>query len=123
MTLRKSQLSLDNKLLDHNAILKSIWTNGVQLWGSASNCNLEIVERFQSKVLRIITDAPWYVPNAVIKRDLQVLTFRQEVRNCSVTYRQRLDDQPISLAKSLFQGTHCKRRLTQYYHADLGARF
>ena len=36
------------------------------------------------------TDAPWYVKNAVIKRDLQVLPARQEVRNCSVTYRQKL---------------------------------
>jgi hypothetical protein len=60
---------------------KPIWAYGVQLWGSASNSNLEILERFQSKVLRIITDAPWYVPNEVIKRDLQVLSVRQEVRN------------------------------------------
>ena len=30
------------------------------------------------------------MPNAVTKRDLQVLTFRQEVRNYSVTYRQKL---------------------------------
>jgi len=45
----------------------TIWNFGVQLWGSASNSNLEILERFPSKVLRIMTDAPWYVPNAVIK--------------------------------------------------------
>ena len=30
-----------------------------------------ILEKFQSKVLRMIVDAPLYVPNAVIKRDLQ----------------------------------------------------
>jgi len=75
------------------------WTYGIQLWGFASNSNLEILERFQSKVLRVITDAPWYVPNAVIKRDLQVLSVRQEVRNFSVTYRRRLDDHPNSLAQ------------------------
>jgi len=63
---RKSQLSLENKLLVYKAILKPIWTYGVQLWGSASNSNIDILERFQSKVLRIITDAPWCVPNTVI---------------------------------------------------------
>jgi len=99
ITGRKSQLSLENKLLVYNAILKPIWTYGVQLWGSASNCNTEILERFQSKVLRIFTDAPWYVPNAVIKRDLKVLSIRQEVRNYSVTYRQSFDDHPNRLAK------------------------
>ena len=76
---RKSQLSLANKLLVYKVILKHIWTYCVQLWGSASNSNLEILERFQLKVLWIITDTLWYVPNAVIKRDLQVLTVRQEV--------------------------------------------
>jgi hypothetical protein len=57
----------------------------VQLWGSASNSNIDIPERFQSKVLRIITDAPRFVPNAVIKRDLQVLSVRQAVRTVSPT--------------------------------------
>jgi hypothetical protein len=69
---RKSQLSLANKLLVYKAILKPLWTNGIQLWGTASNSNIDILERFQSKVLRIITDAPWYVPIAVTKHDLQV---------------------------------------------------
>jgi hypothetical protein len=69
---RKSQLSLANKLLVCKAILKPIWTYGIQLCGTASNSNIDILERFQSKVLRIITDAPCYVPNAVIKHDLQV---------------------------------------------------
>ena len=68
---RKSQLSMENILLEYKAILKPIWTDGVQLWGSASNSNIEILERFQSKVLRIITDAPRYVPNVVIKRDFK----------------------------------------------------
>jgi len=120
---RKSQLSLVNKLLVYKVLLKPIWTYGVQLCGSASNCILEILERFQSKVLRIITDAPWYVPNAVIKRDLQVLSVRQEVRNCSVTYRQRLDDHPNSLAISLFQRTNYNPRLKRYYPSDLATRF
>jgi len=52
------------------------------------------LERFQSKVLRIITDAPRYVPNAVTKRDLKVLSVGQEVRNYSDTYRHRLADHP-----------------------------
>jgi len=95
----------------------------MQWWGSASNCNIEILEGFQSKVLRIFTDEPWYVPNAVIKRDVKVLSVRPEVRNYTVTYRQRLDDHPNRLAKSLLQRTHYNRRLKLYYPADLATRF
>jgi hypothetical protein len=84
---------------------------------------VEILERFQSKVLRINTDAPWYVPNAVIIRDLKVLSVRQEVRDYTVTYRQRLNDYPNSLAKPLLQRPNYNLRLKRYYPADLATRF
>jgi len=119
---RSYEVSLENKLLVHKAILKPVWTYGVQLWGLASKCNIEILERLQSKVLRIITDAPWYVPIAVIC-DVHVLSVKQEVRNYSVTYRQRLNDHPNSLAKSLFQRPNYNPRLKRYYPADLAIRF
>ena len=120
---RKSQLSLENKQLVYKAIVKPIWTYGAQLWGSASNSNTDILERFESKVLRIITDAPGYVPNTVIRRDLRLFSVRQEVRNYSVTYRHRLDAHPNRLPKSLFQGPAHSRRLKRCYLADLATRF
>jgi hypothetical protein len=43
----------------------------MQLWGTASTSNTEILERFQSKALPMILDEPWYVPNIII-RDLQI---------------------------------------------------
>jgi len=45
----KSQLSIENKLLLYKAILKPIWTYGIQLWGIAANSNMEIIQRFQKK--------------------------------------------------------------------------
>jgi hypothetical protein len=63
---RKSQLSTTNKLLLYKIILKPIWTYGIQLWGTASTSNIENLERFQSKVLLMIVDAPWYVSNSLI---------------------------------------------------------
>jgi hypothetical protein len=54
---RGSWLSLPNKLLLYKTILKPIWTYGIQLWGTASTSNIEILEHFQSKALRIIVDA------------------------------------------------------------------
>jgi hypothetical protein len=62
---RKSKLP-SNKILIYKAILKSIWTYGIQMWGMASTSNIEILECFQSKVLRMIVDAPCYVPAEVI---------------------------------------------------------
>jgi hypothetical protein len=56
----------NNKLLIYKAILKPISTYGIQLWGTASTWNADILERFQSKALRMIVDPPWQVPNTVI---------------------------------------------------------
>jgi hypothetical protein len=55
---RKSKLSTSNKIFIFKAILKPIWTYGIQLWGTASTSNIEILERFQSKALLMIVDAP-----------------------------------------------------------------
>jgi len=89
------------------AILKPTWTYGAQLWGSASNCNIEILQRLQSKILWIITDAPCYVPNAVIIRDLQVLSVRQEVRNYGVT-----NDKGLTITPTAWQNLYFKDQIT-----------
>jgi hypothetical protein len=91
----------------------------MQLWGTASNSNLEIPERFQSKVLRIITDAPWYRPNTIIKSDLQISTVKQEARKYSENYRKRLDAHPKNLANALFKEQLGNRILKRLYPADL----
>jgi hypothetical protein len=83
---RKSLLSLSNKIMLYKTILKPIWTYGIQLWGTASTSNVEILERFQSKALRLIVDAPWYVPNTIIRRDLHMPTVKEEIRHYSSHY-------------------------------------
>jgi hypothetical protein len=81
--------------------MKSIWTYGIQLWGAASTSNIEILERFQPKALRLITDAPWYVPNAIIRRDLQVQSVKEEIRLLSAQYYAALCTHPNLLATQL----------------------
>jgi hypothetical protein len=67
---RLSELSIENKLLIHKTILKPIWTNGIPLWGTASNSNIEILQRYQNIVLRATVNAPWYISNKVLHTDL-----------------------------------------------------
>jgi hypothetical protein len=74
-----STTTTNNKLLIYKVILKPIWTYGIQLWGTISNSNFDILKRFQSKVLRLIVDALWYVSNSVIRKDLQIPTVKEEI--------------------------------------------
>jgi hypothetical protein len=75
----KSKLSTSRKLLIYKTIFKLIWTYRIQLWGMAFTSNIEIPDRFQLKALCIIVDMPWYVPNTVIQRDLQIPTVKEEI--------------------------------------------
>jgi len=56
---------------EYKAILKPIWTYEYNCGDQHQTLIYKPWKDFQSKVLRIITDAPWYVPNVVIKRDLK----------------------------------------------------
>lgn len=116
---RKSQLSVRNKLLAYNVIFKPIWIYGLQLWGTASNSNIAVIERFQSKVLRAITDAPWFVANRDIYSDLQVPTVSEVIVKCSKDYTQRLEVHPNVLAINLLDNSQQTRRLKRKTPLDL----
>jgi hypothetical protein len=65
-------LSIRNKLMLYKQILKPVWTYGIQLWGCMKQSNTDIIQLFQNKVFRNITDATWYIRNSDLHRDLQM---------------------------------------------------
>jgi len=69
---RHSELDLTCKRLLYVAIIKPIWTYGIQLWGCASKSNIEIIQRCQNIALRTIVAAYRYDRNDVIHRDLMI---------------------------------------------------
>jgi hypothetical protein len=89
------------------------WTYGIQLWSTASTSNTELLERFQSEALSMIVVAPWYVPNTVIRRDLQTPTVKEEIRRYSPQYSDRLSTHPNGLAVNLVAQPD-KRRLRRH---------
>jgi hypothetical protein len=123
---RKSKLDLNNKLLIYKVAIKPIWTYGIQLWGTASTSNIEIMERFQSKALRLITDAPWYVPNAVIRNGTQIPTIKEEITRLSSKYSTGLNTHLVSSNNHLvtkLSNPPAFRRLRKLLASDLPYRF
>jgi len=107
-----SQLSIENKLLLYEAILKPIWTYGIQLWGTAANSNIEIIEiqRCQNKYLRFIVNAPWYATNDILYHDLNVPYVRDEIKKLSQRYSDRLKEYPNTLAIDFMSDAETLRR-------------
>lgn len=106
---RDSHLRMENKLLIYKTIIKPVWTYGIQLWGAASESNVMKIQRFQSKTLRAVCNAPWYVPNDVIHRDLGMTTVKEEIAMASRRYQLRLSSHPNILATNLLTAPNVKR--------------
>jgi hypothetical protein len=68
--------------------------------------NIDRIERFQSKVLRIIVNTSWCVPNWVIQQDLQIPSVKEEIKNFSEKYHLRFSTLPNQLATDLLK-SHC----------------
>lgn len=98
---RRSQLSAECKILVYKAIIKPIWTYGIQLWGTACKSNIAILERFQTKTLRRILGIPWHIANNLMYMDLKIPTVAEEIKKASLTYQSRLFHHPNELASAL----------------------
>ena len=115
----RSPLSLENKLLIYKCIIKKIWTYGIQLWGTASNSNIEILQRIQSKVLRKIKHSPWFVTNNRLHADLKIPTLKEEIHSRMLSYKSRLEIHANPLAANLMSNMSTFRRLRRMAPQDL----
>jgi hypothetical protein len=87
---RRSAMSIHNKLMLYKQILEPVSTYGIQLWGCTKQSNIDIIQRFQNKVLRDIVDAPWYIRNAELHRDLQMAMVTNETGKFPKKQKERL---------------------------------
>ena len=108
---RNSSLSIYNKALIYKQILKPVWTYGAQLWGCTKPTNVKIIQTYQNKVLRNIVNAPWYIRNSDIHRDLQIEAVDKEIKRIARTHTERLHQHPNTETHHLLNNSDLVRRL------------
>jgi hypothetical protein len=77
-----------NKTLIYKGVLIPVWTYGIELWGCAFSSNMEILQRYQSKIPRLITQAPWYVTNQILHRNLGIAPVREIPKDKAKAHRK-----------------------------------
>jgi len=92
---------------------------GIQLWDTASNSNIEILQRFQNEYLRIIVNAPLYITNDILHHDLNILYVTDEIKNFSQKYANRNEERPNILTINLMRNTKTSRKLKRRFPQDL----
>jgi hypothetical protein len=78
--------------------------------------------KYQSQVLSMIVDDPWYVPNSLIRKDLSCPTVKKEIRRYNSHYGDRIRTHPNHLAVNLHQLPD-NRRIRRFLPTDLPDRF
>jgi hypothetical protein len=72
--------------------IKTFLKTGIQLWGCASESNIQVIQRYQNKVLKYIVNAPWYVRNSDLHRDLGIETVTDIITKFAKSHEKRLQD-------------------------------
>ena len=94
---KHSTLGLTSKRLLYIAIIKPIWTYGIQLWGCASKSNIEVIQRCQNIALRTIVAAYRFDRNEIIHRDLNISSIQDEIKSLPTNMRKNLSCIPMLL--------------------------
>ena len=118
LTSGNSKLSIENKLKIYKMIIKPIWTYGIPLWGTATMSHINKLESLQSKILRTIVNAPWYVRNEDIHEDLKIPMFKEEIGKYVKKYKEVTATHPNKLAAEASK-TFIKRTLKRKHLTDI----
>ncbi len=115
----RSGLSLENRRVLYLALLRPIWAYALPIWGCASASQRAIIQRFQSKALRRLAGAPWFVRNDVLHRDLQIPWVEDCIRHLATCHEARLHGSANELALLTLDNSQATRRLCRRHCADL----
>ena len=114
---KHSPLSTPNKLLIYKTVLRPVWTYGIELWGCMATSNTDIIQRYQSKMLRSITNAPWYVTNQTLHQDLRIPLVRTVCRERIALHHDTVRTHHNPLMESLLNPSN-NRRLKRKWTFD-----
>lgn len=80
---RKSKMSLRNKLTIYKACIRPVMTYASPVFAHAAPSILRKLQTLQNKFLRAAADAPWYVRNVNLHRDLRIPTIAEFMKETS----------------------------------------
>lgn len=91
---RKSDPSIKNKLRLIKSILLPQMLYAVPVWGHASDTQIEKIQKVQNRVLRNALNAPCFVRNTQLHRDLKLLTIKEQFQELSANFFEKTKRHP-----------------------------
>ena len=83
---RQTALSWRCSLMLYKQILRPLLLYAVPVWGNCAKTHIHKIQVFQSKVLRTISNAPWFVRNDALHKDFQLPTINEYIKKLSINF-------------------------------------
>jgi hypothetical protein len=84
-------------------IINPTWSYGIELWGCASKSHTAKIQRSQSKLLRMTTNAPWYVTNQTLHDDLKVPFIKDIIQEKRINHHDKLGNHSNPILQPLLE--------------------
>ncbi|CAH1388970.1 unnamed protein product [Nezara viridula] len=98
---KRSKLSTIYKRLIYITIIRPSWNYGIELWGSTKPSNSSRIQSLQSKILRKILNASYFVTNKIIHNDLNVPYVSDLAQSRYLSFHNKLLNHPNLLVSNL----------------------
>lgn len=108
---RNSKMSLANKLRLYKTIIRPQMLYGSSVWGHASKTQIRSIQAKQNRLLRIITNAPWYVRNDQLHRDLKISTIDTKIKETAEKFYATISDHSMPEIRALTEDYDSDTRL------------
>lgn len=109
-TLIKSKIRVNYKMLIERYVIRSVWSNRIQILSPPNSFNIHPLQAIQSINLKIITEVPWYIT----KRNLQLSTLIKLTKNNYKIFHIKLlslQNLPINYKFSVYLPENIQRLL------------
>lgn len=77
---RRSKMNFTNKILLYKQVIRPTALYGSVVWGTVALSHLRLLETSQNKMLRNMSNSPWYVRNQKIRDDFKIDTISHEIQ-------------------------------------------
>jgi hypothetical protein len=122
---RKSKTPTHLKRLIYTLYIKPIWQYACSIWNSASHTHIDKIQVLQNRILRMALNAPWYVRNTTINKDIKLPFVTETLHNSYSRHHSTLTDHPNPLIRRIPQNMPPPRhfrRLKRKRHTDILTR-
>ena len=97
---KKIHLSIENTLLICKAVIKPIWSYGIELWGCASKSKMSSC-RDPNPEFSAIVNAPWYVTNPTLHTVFNIPYLSDVMHERYNKHHNNLEAHPTPLLEAL----------------------